>query len=63
MSRSAKFNPDKATEDTLPDNPEPSSLEVNEDVFDEPKVKKSKATTPPPKKDDDLGALLDEFDD
>jgi len=44
--------------------PAPKQKPVSDDVFDEPKVKKSNAKSEPkPKNDDDLGALLDEFDD
>lgn len=44
------------------DAPAPKQEAVSDDVFEEPKVKKSN-TKPKPKNDDDLGALLDEFDD
>ena len=44
--------------------PAPKQEAVSDDVFEEPKVKKSNSKPEPkPKNDDDLGALLDEFDD
>jgi len=46
------------------DTPPPKPQAVSDDVFDEPKVKKTNTKADPkPKNDDDLGALLDEFDD
>ena len=57
-----------AADESFPETPpakekETTTVSASDDVFEEPKVKKSDTKPTPPKNDDDLGALLDEFDD